>query len=61
MLSMPIAGAIAWAAVGVFGAIRPDPDQRFVVIPAAIVRVYLISIFALATRQLPGSMTRHGG
>lgn len=31
------------------------PDHRFVVIPAAIVVVYLISIFALATRRLPAS------
>jgi hypothetical protein len=29
------------------------PDHRFVVIPALIVIVYLVSIIALATRQLP--------
>jgi hypothetical protein len=29
------------------------PDHRFVVIPALIVIVYLISIVALATRRLP--------
>lgn len=29
------------------------PDHRFTVIPALIVIVYLVSIFALATRQLP--------
>jgi hypothetical protein len=29
------------------------PAQRFVVIPAIIVAIYLISIYALATRQRP--------
>jgi hypothetical protein len=29
------------------------PDHRFVVIPAIIVIVYVISIVALATRRLP--------
>lgn len=30
------------------------PDQRFVVIPAIIVVIYLITIYFLATRQRPG-------
>jgi hypothetical protein len=31
------------------------PDHRFVVIPAIIVLIYAVSIFALATRPLPDS------
>ena len=37
------------------------PNHRFIVIPALIVMVYLISIVALAARQLPESASRSGG
>ena len=37
------------------------PGHRFIVIPALIVIVYLISIAVLATRQLPESTSRGGG
>lgn len=37
------------------------PDQRFVVIPAVIVVVYVISILALATRRLPGPASPSSG
>lgn len=37
------------------------PDHRFVVIPALIVIVYLISIVALATRRLPDLASPSGG
>jgi hypothetical protein len=30
------------------------PADRFVMIPAIIVLIYLITIYVLATRQLPG-------
>ena len=36
------------------------PDHRFVVIPAVIVIIYLISIVALATRRLPDTATPSG-
>lgn len=37
------------------------PSERFVVIPAVIVIIYLISIVALATRRLPDATPRSGG
>jgi len=37
------------------------PDHRFVVIPAVIVFIYVISIVALATRRLPDSASPGGG
>jgi hypothetical protein len=37
------------------------PDHRFVVIPALIVVVYLISIIALATRRWPEPMSQGKG
>ena len=37
------------------------PDHRFVVIPAIIVVIYLISIVALATRRLPQSESPNSG
>ncbi len=37
------------------------PDHRFVVIPAVIVLVYLISIAVLATRRLPEPASPSGG
>lgn len=49
MLSMPIAGAIAWSAAGVFGAILPDADSAsialFLCMPAVFPLALLISRF----------------
>jgi hypothetical protein len=37
------------------------PDHRFVVIPAIVVIIYVLTIFVIATRQLPRRESPNGG